>query len=106
MSQTLLPKIGGGRVLALEMMICTPAIRALIRDQKVHQIYSLIQAGTKYGMKTMNQSLMELCLSGQVAMNDVIQCSSKPDELKEMLAAEQTRSGGKTLSALRAAAKA
>jgi twitching motility protein PilT len=57
----------------------------LIRDEKVHQIYSLIQAGTKYGMKTMNQSLMELVLSGQVAVEDVMQCSSKPEELKEML---------------------
>ena len=51
-SQQLIPKIGGGRVLALETMICTPAIRALIRDDKVHQMYSLVQAGQKYGMKT------------------------------------------------------
>ncbi|KPK99651.1 MAG: hypothetical protein AMJ91_06955, partial [candidate division Zixibacteria bacterium SM23_73_3] len=49
-SQQLIPKIGGGRVLALEIMICTPAIRALIRDDKIHQIYSLMQAGQKYGM--------------------------------------------------------
>jgi len=84
-SQTLLPKIGGGRVMALETLICTPAIRALVRDQKVHQIYSLIQAGTKYGMRTMNESLAELCQKGQVSMNDALQSSSKPDELKEML---------------------
>ena len=84
-SQNLLPKVGGGRAMAMEILICTPAIRALIRDEKVHQIYSLIQAGTKYGMRTMNQSLMDLCQSGEVAMNDALQFSSRPDELKEML---------------------
>ena len=56
-SQTLIPKVGGGRVMALEVMIATPAIRAIIRDDKVHQLYSMIQSGQKYGMKTMNQSL-------------------------------------------------
>ncbi|KPL19414.1 MAG: hypothetical protein AMJ92_02945 [candidate division Zixibacteria bacterium SM23_81] len=84
-SQQLLPKVGGGRILAMEILICTPAIRALIRDEKVHQIYSLIQAGTKYGMRTMNQSLLELSQSGQITMNDALKCSAKPDELKDML---------------------
>jgi twitching motility protein PilT len=98
-SQQLLPKIGGGRALALELLICTPAIRALVRDQKVHQIYSLIQAGTKYGMRTMNESLMELCQSGLVAMNDALQCSSKPDELKEMLSTGQDRAAKKRTAA-------
>ncbi len=59
-SQTLIPKVGGGRVMAMEIMIATPAIRAIIRDDKVHQIYSMIQSGQKFGMKTMNQSLAEL----------------------------------------------
>jgi twitching motility protein PilT len=84
-SQVLLPKVGGGRILAMEILICTPAIRALIRDEKVHQIYSLIQAGTKYGMRTMNQSLLELSQSGEIAMNDALRSSAKPDELKDML---------------------
>ncbi|MCK4597884.1 type IV pilus twitching motility protein PilT [bacterium] len=104
-SQQLLPKIGGGRVMALEILICTPAIRALIRDQKAHQIYSLIQAGTKYGMRTMNQSLMELCQSGEVAMNDALQCSSRPDELEEMLSAGGPESQGKSIQPWRTAAR-
>jgi twitching motility protein PilT len=104
-SQQLLPKIGGGRVLALEVLICTPAIRALIRDQKSHQIYSSIQAGTKYGMRTMNQSLMDLCLNGQVAMNDAIQCSSRPEELREMLTTGQEKAGKHSSSSWRAAAQ-
>jgi twitching motility protein PilT len=85
LAQQLLPKIGGGRVLALELLICTPAIRALIRDQKVHQIYSLMQAGTKYGMRTMNQSLVELVQRGDITMADALRTSSRVEELKEML---------------------
>src|SRR5690606_13925124 len=53
-TQTLLPKKSGGRVAACEVMVCTPAIRACIRDDKVHQIYSIMQAGKKFGMQTMN----------------------------------------------------
>src|SRR6184192_376351 len=57
-TQTLLQKIKGrGRVMAAEIMICTPAIRALIRDNKVHQIESAMQAGKKYGMQTLNDAL-------------------------------------------------
>ena len=59
--QALLPKIGGGRVVSLEIMIPTPAIRNLIREDKVHQIYSAMQTGQeKFGMQTMNQSLATL----------------------------------------------
>ncbi|MEJ2540167.1 MAG: type IV pilus twitching motility protein PilT, partial [Gemmatimonadota bacterium] len=57
-TQTLLPRSKGkGRVAAAEVMICTPAIRAVIRDEKIHQIYSLMQAGKKHGMQTLNDSL-------------------------------------------------
>jgi twitching motility protein PilT len=80
--------VGGGRVLALEILICTPAVRALIRDQKVHQIYSLMQAGNKYGMRTMNQSLLDLVQRGDITVNDALRCSSRLEELKEMLATE------------------
>ena len=85
-SQQLIPKIGGGRVLALEIMICTPAIRALIRDEKIHQIYSLVQAGQKYGMKTMNQSLAELYLKHKITLGDAMGRSSNSHELNELLA--------------------
>ena len=88
-SQQLIPKVGGGRVLALEVMICTPAIKAMIRDGKVHQIYSLIQAGQKFGMKTMNQSLMELYLFRRISLDDALSRSTNAEELKEMLARRQ-----------------
>jgi twitching motility protein PilT len=86
LSQTLLPKIGGGRVLAMEVMICTPAIRALIRDDKVHQIYSLMQVGGRYGMKTMNQSLFELVTKEAISSYEAIMRSPDPKELDDMLA--------------------
>lgn len=89
-SQTLIPKLGGGRVLALEIMICTPAIRALIRDDKIHQMYSMIQSGQKYGMKTMNQSLGELYLSGKISLNDAMSYTHDPQELSEMLSRQKT----------------
>lgn len=85
-SQQLIPKIGGGRVLGLEIMICTPAIRALVRDDKIHQIYSLMQAGQKYGMKTMNESLGELYLKHKITLGDALGRSSNPQELNELLA--------------------
>jgi len=85
-SQQLIPKIGGGRVLALEIMICTPAIRALVRDDKIHQIYSLMQAGQKYGMRTMNQSLAELYLKHKITLGDAMGRSSNMQELNELLA--------------------
>lgn len=84
-SQCLIPKIGGGRVLSHEIMICTPAIRALIRDDKVHQIYSMIQSGQKYGMNTMNQSLAELYSSGMITVGDAMGFTTNIQELNEML---------------------
>ncbi|HVP06694.1 MAG TPA: type IV pilus twitching motility protein PilT, partial [Candidatus Acidoferrum sp.] len=84
-SQTLIPKVGGGRVMAMEIMIATPAIRAIIRDDKIHQIYSMIQSGQKYGMKTMNQSLAELYTSGRISINDAMSYSHNTQELGEML---------------------
>jgi twitching motility protein PilT len=84
-SQQLIPKIGGGRVLALEIMVCTPAIRALIRDDKIHQIYSLMQAGQKYGMRTMNQSLAELYLKHKITLGEAVGRSSNSQELNELL---------------------
>jgi twitching motility protein PilT len=84
-SQQLIPKIGGGRVLALEIMICTPAIRAIIRDDKIHQIYSMIQSGQKYGMRTMNMSLAEHYRMGRITLNDCLGRSSDQQELSELL---------------------
>ncbi len=89
-SQILLPKVGGGRVMALEIMVATPAIRAIIRDDKVHQIYSMIQSGQKYGMKTMNQSLFELYTAGKISLNDAMSYSHHTDELSEMISRQKS----------------
>jgi len=88
-SQVLIPKVGGGRVLAMEIMVATPAMRAIIRDDKIHQLYSMIQSGQKYGMKTMNQSLAELYQSGKITLNDAMGCSQNPQELSEMLSRQK-----------------
>jgi twitching motility protein PilT len=89
-SQCLIPKTGGGRALAQEIMVCTPAIRALIRDDKVHQIYSMIQSGQKYGMKTMNQALANLFNTGKITIGDAMGFSSNVAELNEMLSKNKT----------------
>jgi twitching motility protein PilT len=65
-SQTLLKKIGGGRIAAHEIMVGTPAIRNLIREAKVAQMYSAIQTGRKEGMQTLDQNLKELVENGKV----------------------------------------
>ena len=80
-TQMLLPKAKGrGRVCAAEVMICTPAIRALIRDQKIHQIYSLMQAGKKHGMQTMNDAFQALFLQGQINKEEALKRSADPNE--------------------------
>ncbi|MEZ5358747.1 MAG: type IV pilus twitching motility protein PilT [Candidatus Zixiibacteriota bacterium] len=84
-AQQLIPRMGGGRAMALEVMVCTPAIRAIIRDDKIHQIYSMIQSGQKFGMRTMNMSLAELYRTGKITLNDALGRSSNPQELNEML---------------------
>ncbi len=81
-TQTLLPKAKGkGRVAAAEIMICTPAIRAVIRDEKIHQIYSLMQAGKKHGMQTMNDALQLLYMRGEVTLDEALKRSGDPAEL-------------------------
>jgi twitching motility protein PilT len=68
-------------VVAAEVMICTPAIRAVIRDEKIHQIYSLMQAGKKHGMQTLNDSLQSLYLKGDVSLEEALKRSPDPQEL-------------------------
>ncbi len=80
-TQMLLPKAKGrGRVAATEIMICTPAIRAVIRDEKIHQIYSLMQAGKKHGMQTMNDSFQQLFLQGMITKEEALKRSADPNE--------------------------
>jgi twitching motility protein PilT len=85
--QALLPKIGGGRVASLEIMIPTPAIRNLIREDKIHQIYSAMQTGQeKVGMQTMNQSLATLQQKKLVTVETALAASSNKDELQDLIA--------------------
>ncbi|MBI3620971.1 MAG: type IV pilus twitching motility protein PilT [Nitrospirae bacterium] len=87
LSQTLLPKANSqGRALALEIMVPNPAIRNLIREDKVHQIYSAMQTGqNQFGMQTMNQSLCELYMKRFISYEEAIGRSSYPDELISMI---------------------
>jgi twitching motility protein PilT len=88
MSQSLLAKAtGNGRVLALEVMIPNAAIRNLIREDKVHQIYSSMQVGqAKFGMQTFNQSLAMLLSRKLISMEEAFARTSEPDELKNIMA--------------------
>ena len=85
--QALLPRADGkGRVCSLEIMVPTPAIRNLIRDDKVHQIYGSMQAGQeKLGMQTANQSLASLYMNRSITLETALNASSLKDELKEMI---------------------
>jgi twitching motility protein PilT len=85
--QALMPKAGGqGRAMAMEVLVPNPAIRNLIREDKIHQIYSSMQSGQdKYGMQTFNQSLMALYLQKAITIETALLRSSNPDELQEMI---------------------
>ena len=101
--QSLLPKIGGqGRACAMEILVPNAAVRNLIREDKIHQIYSAMQSGQdKYGMQTFNQSLASLYFSKQISLETALIRSSMPDELQEMInrgqaaAAKAVPAGGK-----------
>jgi twitching motility protein PilT len=84
--QQLIPRASGtGRVMVAEVMVCTPAIRATIRDDKVHQIYGLMQAGQKYGMQTMNQGLYNACMHRDISQDEAMRRSHDTQELGKML---------------------
>jgi twitching motility protein PilT len=85
--QALLPKPSGkGRALAMEILIPNAAIRNLIREDKIHQIYSMMQTGqAQFGMQTFNQSLASLYFKKQIALTTALSHSSNPDELQEMI---------------------
>jgi twitching motility protein PilT len=85
--QALLPKSDGkGRVVSLEIMVPTPAIRNLIRDDKIHQIYGAMQAGQeKLGMQTQNQSLASLHMRRLISLDVAMGASSNRDELQDMI---------------------
>ncbi|MFC2022839.1 type IV pilus twitching motility protein PilT [Chloroflexota bacterium] len=85
LSQTLVPRIGGGRIAAVEILVVTNAIRNLIREGKTYQIRSTMELGSKHGMQTLNQALAELVMRGLVTREDAMMKSSNPLQLKELL---------------------
>jgi len=85
-TQTLLPKASGkGRVMACEILVATPAIRALIRDDKVHQIYSAMQAGKKHGMQTLADSLYTHYMNRDVTLEECLRVTSDQNEFLRMV---------------------
>ena len=94
-TQLLLPRANGsGRVLALEIMVPTTAIRNLIREDKIHQIYSAMQLGQdKHGMQTLNQSLYSLYARGIISLDEAFGRSSDADELRSMVERGQVHVG-------------
>jgi twitching motility protein PilT len=100
LSQQLIPTPDArGRAMALEIMVTTPAIRNLIREEKIHQIYSVMQAGQKFGMQTMNQSLNELVQKRRISREEAINRSMLPDELDQLLKTTNVAGAGASASA-------
>lgn len=91
LTQVLMPHASGrGRAMAAEILVVTPAIRALIRDDKVHQIYSLMQSGKKFGMQTMNDALYQLYVSRQVSLDECVRASGDSSEFLRMIGKDPT----------------
>ena len=85
-TQTLLPKAKGrGRAMACEIMVATPAIRAMIRDDNVHQIPSMLQAGQRHGMQTMNHALYQLYIAREVERDECLRVSGQPNDFLRMI---------------------
>lgn len=85
-TQTLLSRARGrGRVLAAEILVITPAIRALIRDDKIHQVYSMMQSGKKFGMQTLNDALYQLYVAREVSEEECLRTSGDPAEFLRMI---------------------
>src|SRR3981189_651169 len=96
MCQALLPKVGGqGRAMAMEILVPNAAVRNLIREDKIHQIYSSMQSGQdKFGMQTFNQSLATLYFQKQISMETARARSSNADELQDMINRGGSTMGG------------
>jgi twitching motility protein PilT len=85
-TQTLIPtRDGQGRTIACEVMVATPAIRNLIREGKVHQIYSMLQAGGKYGMVTMDMSLAQLVRAGKISLEMALERCANEEDLRRLI---------------------
>ena len=105
-TQTLLPKAKGrGRAMAAEILVVTPAVRALIRDDKIHQIYSTMQSGKKFGMQTMNDALYNLYMSREVSLDDCLRASHDQNEFLRMIGQTPEEDGKKAGTAGSATAR-
>jgi twitching motility protein PilT len=94
-TQTLLPKAKGrGRAMAAEILVVTPAIRALIKDNKIEQIKGMMQAGKKYGMQTLNDALYQLYMSREVAVEECLRVTGDPNEFLRMIGQPPLEDGG------------
>jgi twitching motility protein PilT len=90
-SQKLVPwKDGKGRSLAAEILVATPAVKAMIRDEKTHQIKTAMQTGVDKGMRTLNQSLAHLVKKGLISMDTAVQYSEEKENIKEDLGLVKT----------------
>ncbi len=103
--QQLIPTSDGrGRAMAMEIMVVTPAIRNLIREEKIHQIYSAMQAGQKFGMQTMNQSLLTLIQQRKISPEEALNRTTNPDELLQLLSGPSPGPSGPAGGSARSAA--
>lgn len=84
LSQQLIPKQGGGRILAMEILLANPALRSLIRESKAHQVYSIMQTSQKDGMKTMNQALYDLYQRKLITYEDALGRTTDQDDFKRL----------------------
>ena len=83
-AEALLPKIGGGRVAAYEILVATPAVRSLIRQNKSFQITSTMQTGRRQGMQLLDDALVELVRSGQVTLENALAVANDPANLRNL----------------------
>ncbi len=95
-TQQLMPRAGApGRCLAMEILVPNPAIRNLVRENKIHQIYGQMQVGQdKHGMMTLNQSLMNLYFRRFITLEQALLQANEPDELKGMIDQRVQKGGG------------
>jgi twitching motility protein PilT len=106
-TQTLLPRrTGKGRVMAAEILVVTPAIRALIRDDKIHQVYSMMQSGKKHGMQTLNDALYQLYVAKEVSEEECLRVSGDQNEFLRMIGKSATDEGPSATSPGKAGASA
>jgi twitching motility protein PilT len=107
-TQCLIPKARGrGRAMAAEILVITPAIRALIRDDKIHQVYSMMQSGKKHGMQTLNDALYQLYVAREVTEEECMRVTSDQPEFMRMIgrkAADEEENGAPSKGARLAAA--